>query len=205
MILADEWHPAWTFSVNVGIAASTLLAALVALYLGITARRDQRERDDSEEAAERRQIALVIQEGSQGRWLLEVVNGSSDLINNLIVEVYGPSDARWVPNGGLPLYISRLNTFGPVECYFRRVKADGTIDDNGWVGVERFQLRSLLAWTDAHGQWWARRDGGDPYKTDGAKPGRDTAAFVAGMPHWWQRAWHWLPNKRQRRQDRRGA
>ncbi len=89
MILADEWHPAWTFSVNVGIAASTLLAALVALYLGITARRDQRERDDSEEAAERRQIALVIQEGSQGRWLLEVVNGSSDLINNLIVEVYG--------------------------------------------------------------------------------------------------------------------
>jgi len=104
-----------------------------------------------------------------------VTASSPDLITNIIIALYANGHG-WHWTEPPPSYLARLDTFR-TQGSFHGLHDKGQLDRSTFVSPNIWDVHTLLAWKDAHGQWWARRDGGDPYETDGAKPGRDTDAY----------------------------
>lgn len=197
VILANGLDVA-SFAVNIGIAAGTLAAAGIALWLGLAASHDQASRDERAGSAERRQIAAVLTltrvRHARKPWAsVNLINESSDLITDLVVMMQATtnhgapaSDPAWLWATDPP------PTFLPSEQSWRgagsfhSLGVDQLPDRRTFASRERSDMSLLLAWGDAHGNYWARTDGRDPYPTSPAMPTRDITNFV------------YLPTRRQR-------
>jgi hypothetical protein len=167
--------------VNIFIAIATLLAAGVALYLGLAARHAEQERDERQASSERRQIAVVVtptenrQPGEE--WAtIDVINGRPDVITNIVIALLA-NNLGWHWTQQPPSYLVRQDRFRTTGS-FHKLDDKMQLDRSTFVSVNSWEVHTLFAWKDAHGQLWARRDGSSPYMTDGVKPGRDTEAYL---------------------------
>jgi hypothetical protein len=170
-----------SFVVNIFIATGTLLAAGVALYLGLAARNAEQERDERQASSERRQITIVVMPTENRHageeWAtIDVINGSPDVITNIVIALH-TNNLGWHWTQQPPSYLVGQGSFRTTGS-FHTFDDKMQLDRSTFVSVNSWEVHTLFAWKDAHGQWWARRDGGDPYMTDGVKPGRDTKAYL---------------------------
>jgi hypothetical protein len=188
----------WTLAVNACVAAGTIGAVVVALWLGLASRTEDANREARRERAERRQVAVVLRPNPDRQAggdyaTVDVVNGSTELVSNVTIELTARANPKvaWLWRAeGPPPYLTAKGTYRASGSY-HVVKPDGTADRSSFVDVARNNLHWMMAWQDPHGVWWARRDGGEPYRSDGAEPGRDVEldrALTAQGPTKGQRA-----------------
>lgn len=118
---------------------------------------------------------------------VEVVNGSSEVINTVRVQVFfqpwasgaNNTSAMWVGSGeGFAPYLLS-GTMHAEQGDFRPLDLHSRVDMTSTVLPEfpHSTVRIQLTWIDSRGMYWARNNSEEPYETDGAKPGRDVAQF----------------------------
>lgn len=176
MVLAGALDVA-SFVVNIFVALGTLLAALIALWLGLAAMSQSEARENRLERADRRQVTLTVTRAMDQRpeWdktRVEVINGSSSLISNVAIELHfafdGPWRFQWGP-GEPPTHVAARSSESAAGSFYCQYPEG----DPKHLGPERKIVPDsevvhwLMVWQDAHGRWWGRRDGGEPLPTDG--------------------------------------
>ena len=186
-----------TYQVDVDPDVWTVLTALgtssaVAVALGIaiwSSRKDRRSKA-LENARQRRQITAVARVRANRRdVVVDLINGSSDLIVHPTISIEmanGPDARRWFWNDELrPPFLRPQDTYHGNGGFFE-IK-DGVISRDHPIQIpEPVPLHVMLAWQDAYGVWWGRWDGGEPFRTSPAMPGRDVDKFVSESYRWWQ-------------------
>jgi hypothetical protein len=167
------------FVVNILVAIGTLLAAGIALWLGLYAQAEGTRREKTSEQHQRRQIIAVLNRTpnrQQGQpWAtLDMVNGSDHVISEVRYQLrYPPHDyGTWMVTGGQTLPTFMLpQTSHRVTGSFHEMGPNGLRTDT-FVNPENVTVQSIFWWRDARGDFWARVDGGEPFRTSGAVPGR---------------------------------
>ncbi len=177
--------------VNVFIALGTVGAASVALWLDLRARGDAARNTEDARRISRRQVIAVYRPrpappvDSPAR--VEVVNGSSEVINTVRVQVFfqpwasgaNNTSATWVGSGeGFAPYLLS-GSMHAEQGDFRPLDLHSRVDMTSTVLTEfpHSTVRIQLTWIDSRGLYWARNNSEEPYETDGAKPGRDVAQY----------------------------
>ena len=165
----------WNFAIDILVAAGTVGAVIVALWLGVHAEGDKKRERREAARWNARQVISVVR-----AWLdwepraglpqhgpgLEIVNGS----NEVITEVHAQVQIGPLPNGRTGFTWEWTGSAGDRLAYLMPGEHDdlqGEPHDEHGRRVERLEsVRSamvvMISWQDGHGTHWTRQDNGEP-------------------------------------------
>lgn len=159
----------WTLVADWLVGGGTIAAAVVALWLGLGARRAARDESRERRLRETRQIVSIFKPNYEDRPdTIRIINGSSEVINDIWVlpklgEPVPGHTARWSRS-------KRVGAYSPVVPFMlpgQMARLRGEFTVNGVrEEVEHANVAEVIVvWRDAHGQVWARSDSSEPYPT----------------------------------------
>jgi hypothetical protein len=205
----------WNFAIEILVAAGTVGAVIVALWLGLHA-EGEKKRDRLEAARwNARQVISVIRAwieweprggGVPGQGPgLEIVNGSKEVITDIRADV----QMRPLPSGLTGFTWEWTGSAGDRLAYLMPGQHDdlqGEPHDEHGRRVERLEtVRSsivvMISWRDGHGTRWTRSDNSEPAISSAAYSPLPLEPFLDHTNRW-QRAWR-AARRRARPKSRR--
>jgi hypothetical protein len=191
----------WDFAIDILVAAGTVGAVIVALWLGVHAEGEKKRERREAARWNARQVISVIRP-----WIdwearaglpqhgpgLEIVNGSNEVITEVRAEV----QIRPLPNGLTGFTWEWTGSAGDRLAYLMPGEHDdlqGEPHDEQGLRVERLEsVRSamvvMISWQDGHGTHWTRHDNGEPFVSSPTYPPGPLEPFLDHSKRL-QRAW----------------